>query len=42
MYPPEMISGSEFDNKTDMWFLGALLYEMAALKMPFLGKNLME
>ena len=39
---PEMVKGEKYNEKTDLWSLGVLLYEMCALKYPFIGKSIEE
>ena len=34
---PELIKGERYDEKTDIWSLGVIMYEMAALRPPFSG-----
>eukprot|EP00753_Platysulcus_tardus_P003113 PLAT12265.4.p2 GENE.PLAT12265.4~~PLAT12265.4.p2 ORF type:complete len:125 (+),score=20.44 PLAT12265.4:445-819(+) len=38
---PELCMGRSYTAKTDMWSLGVVLYEMAALEQPFFADNLM-
>ena len=33
--PPEMITEGKFDEKTDVWSLGVIAYEMMVLERPF-------
>ena len=37
---PEILEGKPYDNKSDIWSLGILLYEMMTLKMPFNANSL--
>lgn len=37
---PEMCEGKQYDNKSDVWALGCILYEMACLHKTFQGSNL--
>uniref|UniRef100_A0A1I8QC26 non-specific serine/threonine protein kinase n=1 Tax=Stomoxys calcitrans TaxID=35570 RepID=A0A1I8QC26_STOCA len=36
---PEIVKGSKYDRKSDVWALGCLIYEMCALRPPFKGKE---
>ena len=36
---PEMCEGKPYDTKSDVWALGCLLFELAALKPPFQAAN---
>ena len=37
---PEMINNQPYNNKTDIWSLGVLLYQLVTLKLPFEANNL--
>ena len=37
---PEIINNKPYNNKTDIWSLGVLLYQMITLKLPFEANNL--
>jgi NIMA (never in mitosis gene a)-related kinase len=37
---PEVWLGKAYDNKSDMWSLGCVLYETAALHPPFLANDM--
>jgi NIMA (never in mitosis gene a)-related kinase len=39
-FSPEIWNGRSYDYKTDVWSLGCLLYEMAALTYPFNGNSM--
>jgi serine/threonine protein kinase len=38
---PEMIDGTQYTEKTDIWSLGVILYELAALRPPFRSPTLL-
>ena len=37
---PEMCEGKGYDEKSDIWALGCIVYEMACLQKTFEGSNL--
>ena len=37
---PEVCLGQKYDNKSDMWMLGCILYELCTLRRPFEGDSL--
>ena len=37
---PEMCEGKVYDEKSDIWALGCIIYEMACLQKTFEGSNL--
>ena len=37
---PELCEGKEYNNKCDVWALGAILYELCALSPPFLATSM--
>lgn len=39
---PEIYHNRPYDDKSDMWAVGCILYELAALKPPFRGKDIEE
>lgn len=39
---PEILRGEEATHQSDLWALGVILYEMAAGKLPFVGRTGME
>lgn len=36
---PEQINEAEYNEKTDIWSLGCVIYEMVSLKPPFRATN---
>ena len=39
---PEVCLGQQYDNKSDMWMLGCILYELCTTKRPFDGASLKD
>ena len=37
--PPEMIQGGKYNEKSDIWSAGCVIYELTALKPPFEATN---
>ena len=38
---PEIMNNKDYDAKSDIWSLGCLIYELAALRPPFDANNAM-
>lgn len=38
---PELVDNLPYNEKTDIWSLGVILYEMCALRPPFIGSSLL-
>jgi serine/threonine protein kinase len=38
---PEVCDGSDYNEKSDIWSLGVVFYELCALRLPFPGDNLL-
>eukprot|EP00669_Euglena_mutabilis_P008232 TRINITY_DN3335_c0_g1_i1.p4 TRINITY_DN3335_c0_g1~~TRINITY_DN3335_c0_g1_i1.p4 ORF type:complete len:174 (-),score=7.78 TRINITY_DN3335_c0_g1_i1:1509-2030(-) len=41
-FSPEICKSQPYNNKSDIWALGCVLYEIVALKHPFSGLNIYE
>lgn len=39
---PELFEGKPYSDKSDMWAIGVILYEMVSLRKPFTGLNLKD
>eukprot|EP01063_Lacrimia_lanifica_P028524 TRINITY_DN4175_c0_g1_i1.p1 TRINITY_DN4175_c0_g1~~TRINITY_DN4175_c0_g1_i1.p1 ORF type:complete len:713 (+),score=272.25 TRINITY_DN4175_c0_g1_i1:46-2184(+) len=39
-FSPELCKGNAYNNKSDIWALGCVLYELLTLDVPFRGKNM--
>lgn len=37
---PEAVKGSKYNNKSDIWGLGCIMFELCTGKKPFQGNNL--
>lgn len=38
-YSPEICKGQKYGQKSDLWAVGVMLFELMALKRPFVGEN---
>lgn len=38
----ELIKGTKYDRKSDIWALGCLVYELCAMSPPFIGSNIKQ
>lgn len=38
-FSPELVEERQYNERSDMWSLGCLMYELAALRPPFLATN---
>ncbi len=39
---PEIIKGKLYNDKTDMWSLGCVIYELASFHKPFAGDGIFQ
>lgn len=39
---PEQVKNLKYNEKSDIWSLGCIIYELSSLARPFIGSNILE
>ncbi len=42
LYSPEILQNEPYGEKSDVWSLGCMVYEMCALQPPFYSQNMLQ